>query len=216
MGKPNNPAIVGLVSLVFTVVVTVLVSTAVNPDRDEAEERDNAPFQSVVFPDRQVLASGSALESAEVAEEAALAEIPAGIDTSNPVVRLITGIDVGQFLDTCLPWQNERPFWLVGIETDAQPDWFGTGHSPSSASIIGVYIVLDANDGELRAFGSLDSDGYDDIVSMSNDSLSIAYETSLPASAGVATDQAGPSATQILATRVAIPTSEAACRDNHW
>lgn len=218
----NNMKSVSMWVLGLVLLVTTLV--ALSNHAGKSVDNDAAPSNIAIVENspsnglfgRPVLASGAAIATEEDAEDAAIAEIPSGLNPVNPVARLLTAIDVGKWLGSCLPWRDERPHWLVGVETDSVPDWFGTGHTSPSNSNVGVYLVLDANEGVMVAFGALDSSGYDDIGNMSSASLSISYETAMPPDAGVPTNQAGPNATQALATMTAVVGGEAACRSTYW
>lgn len=84
---------------------------------------------------------------------------------------------------------------------------------------IGTYIVMDANEGAMSAFGGLSAAEYDDIVRMRNAALPIAFETPLPPITGVlgeSTESEREHMEHILATMRAFPTDEAACRAAHW
>jgi hypothetical protein len=115
-----------------------------------------------------------------------------------------------------MPWTGERPHWLVGLETTAQPDWMGTGHGGPNPNLVGVYVVLDANEGMMSAWGSLTRQEFTDITNMPEQKLMIRYETPLPPYKGVPTDQAGPEPGDIIATIEAAPTKEAECRKQFW
>lgn len=195
--------------------VVIVFLTIAQPQKDAYREQTHSDSNFPVG--RVVLASGAAIETEEDAEVAAVAEIPESVNPDNPVARLMTAIDVGMWLGSCSAWATERPHWLVGVETDSAPDYFGSDIPVTPAvDFAGMYIVLDANDGELKAFGGLSSTEYDDIENMTSKSLSISYETSLPAITGVATNVAGPNATQRIATVIAVPTREAECQALHW
>jgi len=216
-------AIATILLLVPTVVlmrarVTLQTADAPSPDatpRTEKSSSEAMPLGSKALPTGA--ASDGAIESEEEAISAAIAELSDNVHPRQAAARLMTGVDVGKWLDQCLSWQFERPHWLVALETDIEPHFFGPDEfTDMKRDFVGTYIVMDANEGAMSAFGGLSAAEYDNIVHMRHAALPIAFETPLPPISGALDESTDSEREQILAKISALPTDEAACRATHW
>jgi hypothetical protein len=158
----------------------------------------------------------TAMHNAEDAMDATLAEVPLRCNPRDPVARLVTAVDVGKWLGTCLNWTSRKPHWLVGVRADSmlEPD-----RTPPTG-FEGLYSVWYANGGEQCAFGTLDGRRlkYSQIVEMPNRDLIITYETPPPPATGRPPNEPIPRRTppDVRATVEARRTQEAECRREHW